>query len=144
MSRPATLAEVSAVVTAGAKPFAIAIAEFVDAFYLDHPDTLRQQRRLDQAPAALGDDFMDAWIGAVGEHLARRWGLGVPAWTRRPFHDRLVRPRFVPDAKELRGALIVMSPPAFRARLLFTIAEPLQRARFPRDVERIGYPLRWP
>jgi hypothetical protein len=87
---------------------------------------------------------MDAWIGAVGEHLARRWDLAVPAWTRRPFHYALSRPRFVPDNRVLRGALIVMSPPAFRARLLFTIAEPLRRARFPRDVERIGYPLRWP
>jgi hypothetical protein len=137
MSRPASLAEVSAVVTAGLKPFAYAIDEFVDAFYLDHPDKLRQQRRLDNAPAPVGDDFIDAWMGAVGEHLARRWGLEVPDWTRRPIHDRLSRPRFVPDSKALRGLLIVMSPPAFRSRLIFTIAEPLQRARFPREVKRM-------
>jgi hypothetical protein len=131
-------------VTAGTKSFADSIDEFVDAFYLDHPDKLRQQQRLDDPPAATGDAFVDAWIGAVGEHLARRWDLVVPAWTRRPEHYRLSLPRFVPDTKALRGMLVVMSPPAFRSRLLFTIAEPLQRARFPRDVKRIGYPLKWP
>jgi hypothetical protein len=144
MSRPASLAAVSATVAAGTKPFAHAIAEFLDAFYLDHPHQPRQQRRLDEAPVELGEPFMDAWIGAVGEHLARRWDLAVPAWTRRSVHYRLDRPRFVPDSKALHGALIVMSPPAFRSRLLFTIAEPLQRARFPRDVARTAYPLRWP
>jgi hypothetical protein len=75
MSRPASLREVSAVVTAGTKSFADAINEFVD-----HPDKARQQRRLDEAPAATGDPFIDAWIGAVGEHLARRWDLAVPPW----------------------------------------------------------------
>jgi hypothetical protein len=144
MSRSCSLAEVSALVTAGKKTFAFAIDEFLDSFYLDHPDKSRQQRRLDGPPGALGDDFMNAWIGAVGEHLARRWGLNVPAWTRRSLHYGLARPRFIPEGKELQGALIVMSPPAFRSRLLFTIAEPLQRARFPRDATRVGYPLTWP
>jgi hypothetical protein len=144
MSRPYSLREVSSIVLAGTKSFAHAIDEFVDAFYLDHPDKLRQQRRLDDAPAIVGDAFVDAWIGAVGEHLARRWDLAVPAWTRRPEHYRLSLPHFVPDSQALRGMLIVMSPPAFRSRLLFTIAEPLQRARFPKDVKRIGYPLKWP
>ena len=133
MSRPASLAEVSGIVTGGSKPFAHAIDEFVDAFYLDHPDKRRQQRRLAEAPAMVGDDFIDAWIGAVGEHLARRWDLDVPAWTQRPIHYRLAHPRFVPDSQALRSTLLAMSPPAFRSRLIFTIAEPLQRARFPRD-----------
>jgi hypothetical protein len=69
--------------SAGEQPFARAIDEFIDTFYLDHPDKARQQRRLDDTPEIMGDAFADAWLGAVGEHLARRWGLAVPPWTRR-------------------------------------------------------------
>lgn len=140
MSRPQDLREVAAVTIAGTKSFADAIDEFVDTFYLDHPDKARQQRRLVEPPAIVGDAFIDAWIGAVGEHLAQRWNLQVPAWTRRPEHNRLSRPRFVPDSKALRGTLIIESPPAFRSRMIFTFIEPLQRARFPRDVPRIRRP----
>jgi hypothetical protein len=140
MSRPQSLAEVSSAVIAGTKSFGYAMDEFLDTFYLDHPDKLRQQRRIDEPPAIVGDPFVDSWIGAVGEHLARRWGLAVPAWTRRPAHYALSLPRFVPDSKALRRTLIVESPPAFRSRLLFTFVEPLQRARFPREVKRIELP----
>jgi hypothetical protein len=115
----------------------VPIDEFLDTFYLDHPDKLRQQRRIDEAPAIVGDAFVDSWIGAVGEHLARRWDLSVPAWTRRPAHCTLSVPRFVPDSKALRRTLLLESPPAFRSRLLFTFVEPLQRARFPREANRI-------
>ena len=140
MSRPQNLHEVAVATIAGTKSFGNAIDEFIDTFYLDHPDKARQQRRLDEPPAIVGDPFIDAWIGAVGEHLARRWDLDVPAWTRRPEHDRLFRPTFVPDSPALRGVLLAESPPAFRARMIFTFVEPLQRARFPRDVARLRRP----
>jgi hypothetical protein len=140
MSRPQSLAEVAEIVIAGTKPFGYAIDEFLDTFYLDHPDKLRQQQRINDAPAIVGDAFVDSWIGAVGEHLAMRWGLAVPAWTRRPAHYALSRPRFVPDSQALHRTLLRESPPAFRSRLLFTFVEPLQRARFPRDVQRIKLP----
>ena len=140
MSRPQNLHEVALATIAGSKSFANAIDEFIDVFYLDHPDKVRQQRRLNEPPAIVGDPFTDGWIGAVGEHPARRWNLVVPTWTRRPEHDRLSRPTFVPDSKALRGTLTTESPPAFRSRMIFTFVEPLQRARFPRDVERIRRP----
>ena len=144
MTRPQSLREVSAV--AGGEPDALAVAlrEFLDEFYLDHPDKAAQARRLAEPVEIVGEAFTDAWIAATGEHLARRWGLEVPPWTRRREHDLLTRPRFVPDMPSVRGMLIVMSPPAFRSRLLFTVAEPLMRARFPRDVPRIKMPLAWP
>lgn len=137
MSRPQNLHEVALTTIAGTKSFGNADDEFIDAFYLDLPDKARQQRRLNEAPAIVGDPFIDAWIGAVGEHLARRWEFEVPPWTRRPEHYRLSRPTFVPDSKALRGILITESPPAFRSRMIFTFVEPLQRARFPRDATRI-------
>jgi hypothetical protein len=137
MSRPQTLREVSAIAAAEARSFGRAIDEFVDAFYLDHPNKLRQQQRINDAPTIVGDAFVDTWIGAVGEHLARRWDLAVPAWTRRPAHYALSSPRFVPDSRALRATLLLESPPAFRSRLLFTFLEPLQRARFPREATLI-------
>jgi hypothetical protein len=144
MSRPQSLLALSVIARRDPDGFALALREFLDEFYLDHPDKAAQARRLMAPAETVGDAFTDAWIGATGEHLARRWGLDVPAWTMREEHNRLSRPRFVPDFRAVRGMLIVMSPPAFRSRLLFTVAEPLTRARFPRDVPRIEMPLAWP
>jgi hypothetical protein len=144
MARPQTLAEVAQIARASRADFAMALDEFTDEFYLDHPDKAAQQPRLDPIPDIVGDPRIDAWIGAAGEHLAQRWGLRVPAWTQRPEHFGLERPIFMPDSRALRGVLIVESPPAFRSRLLFTRAEPLARARFPAGVARARVALEWP
>ena len=73
-----------------------------------------------------------AYIGAVGEHLARRWGLDIPAWADDP-RRFLDEPHF-PDYMELAKPVFLRdSPIAFRRRLIFTEAEPLRRARFPRE-----------
>ena len=144
MSRPQNLAEVARIARENSSDFAMALDEFVDEFYLDHPDKAAQQRRLDPIPEPVGDALTDAWIGATGEHLAQRWGLRVPAWCYRPEHDALEDPAFFPPSRALRGVLIVESPPAFRSRLLFTRVEPLARARFPEGVPRAKVPLEWP
>jgi hypothetical protein len=136
MSRPQTLEEVARVARQRASDFARALDGFMDEFYLDHPDKVAQQGRLDPVPEPLGDALIDAWIGAAGEHLAQRWGLRCPAWTQRPEHFALKKPVFHPQSRALRGVLIVESPPAFRSRLLFTRVEPLDRARFPAGVAR--------
>ena len=114
----------------------MALDEFIDEFYLDHPDKRVQQGRIDAVPDIVGDPFVDAWIGAAGEHLAQRWGLQVPTWTLRAEHSALQEPRFVPDSRALKGVFLVESPPAFRSRLLFTGLEPFERARFPLDMPR--------
>jgi hypothetical protein len=144
MSRPQNLAEVAGISRANIADFAMALDEFVDEFYLDHPDKAAQQRRLDPIPVPVGDALVDAWIGAAGEHLAQRWGLRVPAWCCRPEHNALEDPHFYPPSRALRGVLIVESPPAFRSRLLFTRVEPLARARFPQGVPRAKVALEWP
>src|SRR5258706_15209909 len=82
MKRPNTLAEVAAKVDAGAA-FGPTLSEFLDEFYV-HPE--RRQAMIADEPAPLADEREHAMLGAVGEHLARRWGLGVPAWT----NDRCV------------------------------------------------------
>jgi hypothetical protein len=132
VSRPATLKQAVVMALAGSKSFGDAVDEFVDAFYLDHGRGERQQAMIDEAPPLTGEPAKDAWIGAVGEHLAGRWGLKIPAWSRRPGHYRLGLPKFIPETVALRPTLLSESPAAFRSRMIFTFAEPLQRARFPR------------
>jgi len=144
MSRPQTLAEIAQIGRTHPADFAMALDEFVDEFYLDHGNKPAQQRRLDAVPEPTDDPRMDAWIGAVGEHLAQRWGLRIPGWTQRNEHFALEVPVFSPDSRALRGILIVESPPAFRSRLLFTRAEPLGRARFLAGVTRAVVGLAWP
>jgi hypothetical protein len=107
-----------------------AISEFLDEFYPSGP--LQRQRMIQEEPALTGVRFQDAYVGAVGEHLARRWKLDIPAWAddSRRFLDK---PHF-PDYLELaKPVLLRDSPIAFRRRLIFTEAEPLRRARFPKE-----------
>jgi hypothetical protein len=144
MQRPQSLADVARRAREAPSEFHIALNEFADEFYLDHPDKAAQQRRIDPIPDIVGEPLIDTMIGAVGEHLAQRWGLLVPDWTQRHEHFALEKPHFMPDSRALRGVLIIESPPAFRSRLIFTGAEPLDRARFPKDVPRAKVPLDWP
>ncbi len=110
--------------------FVDAISEFLDEFYVrGHSE---RQRMIEEEPALTGKAFQDAYVGAVGEHLARRWGLEIPAWVEFPrrFLDQPHFPEFMELAKPV---FIRDSPIAFRRRLIFTEAEPLRRARFPKD-----------
>lgn len=85
---------------------------------------------IDDAPPLTGDTITDAMLGAVGEHLARRWGLKVPRWTDQP--ERFLRePHFPTPLESLKPLLIAQSPLAFRRRLIFVEHEPLRRARMP-------------
>jgi hypothetical protein len=144
MERPQTLADVAQIARKNPSAFPMALDEFVDEFYLDHPNKSAQQKRLDPIPESATNPVIDAMIGAAGEHLAHRWDLKVPRWTQREFHFALHEPVFLPPEPALRGLLIVESPPAFRSRLIFTRAEPLARARFPSGVRRAEVPLEWP
>jgi hypothetical protein len=130
MNRPHTLAEVARRSNAGEQEFSAALREFLDEFY----GALRvgtAAERIAAEPEAIGDPRRHAFLGAVGEHLARRWNLPIPPWTE----DRsrfLRRPYFTTPLEGLKAMLLVESPLAFRRRLIFTEAEPLRRARMPR------------
>ena len=87
---------------------------------------------IDPEPPLTGSPYSDAYLGAVGEHLARRWDLRIPAWTddpRRILHE----PVFAGGIEALKAMLLVQSPLAFRRRMIFVEHEPLRRARMPRD-----------
>lgn len=123
-----SLAEVARRVNAGAS-FGMTLANFLDNFYCS--PLLRALMIADEPPPL--DNARDhATLGAVAEHLARRWNLAdVPAWADDPSRF-LQKPYFTTAVKALRPMLREQSPPAFRRRNIFTEAEPLRRARMPR------------
>jgi hypothetical protein len=129
--RPTSLSEA---IRIGGVEFALPLDEFLDEFYEAYPDREVMQDMINASPQLTGDVFVDSYVGAVGEHLALRWDLEVPLWVESPERGGTSRPQFVPDMPSLRPILLVESPYAFRRRNIFTGGEPLQRARWPREV----------
>src|SRR5262245_13310140 len=122
MNRPDTLAEVARRLKADAQSRHVAIAGLLDSFYT-RPE--HRQGMIDPEPELTGDAIVDATLGAMGEHLARRWGLAIPSWTEHPARF-LKRPHFPTPLEELKPLLIAQSPLAFRRRLIFVEHEPLR------------------
>src|SRR3546814_2317348 len=80
----------------------------------------------------LGDARLDAYMAAVAEHLVNRWNLTmVPRWAYEDCRF-LRRPWFIGTDPE-KAILLAESPSAFRQRFIFIEAEPLRRARMPKD-----------
>ena len=130
MLRLHTLAEVARRRNAG-EGCSFLLREFLDEFY----GGVRRGEAaacIADEPGRLSDLREHASLGAVGEHLARRWNLTIPAWTEDPSRF-LRRPSFTTTLEGLKALLLVESPIAFRRRLIFTEAEPLRRARMPID-----------
>ena len=122
--RPATLEEV-AVRTLGGEPFDPLLRELLDSFYGSNSDTMA--RAIGGAPARI-DPVHDAYLAAVAEHLALRFGLPVPQWVEEP-HRFLAKPFFAGGLETLKAILLVESPLAFRRRQIFVSANALSRAR---------------
>ena len=78
-------------------------------------------------PCAVGV-VQDAYLAAVAEHLAECWRLRCPDWVHgvRRF---LQRPFFAGGLENLKAALLVESPVAFRRRMLFVGRDVLDRPR---------------
>jgi hypothetical protein len=131
---PKTLAEAVCWTVEGRDVLAVLVDEFLDAFYESDADSRAAMLR--DEPLRLGRERDDAFVGAVAEHLARRWGLLVPDWAARD--DREVsEPWFMGMmGAGLSPLLLVESPIAFRRRRIFTEAEPLRRARMPEDISQ--------
>lgn len=122
--RPASLAEVANRHLAG-EPFDPLLREFLDAFYSGSPES--RPGRLDAEPPSIAG-VHDAYLAAVGEHLARRFGLPIPAWTEGP--ERFLRvPFFAGGLESLKAVLLAESPLAFRRRQLFVSRNALSRPR---------------
>ncbi|MGH6928255.1 MAG: hypothetical protein ACREEV_08055, partial [Dongiaceae bacterium] len=96
-----------------------------------YTEPARRQTMIADEPVRVGK-FEDAYLAAVAEHLARRWDLEIPAWVDQP-HRFLDRAHFAGGLDSLKAILLAESPLAFRKRQIFVEAEPLSRARMPRD-----------
>jgi hypothetical protein len=70
-SKPKSLGEVAALAREEGECFGLALGAFGEAFYLEK-DKAPQQAMLDPVPIPIGDPRDDAWLGAIGEHLAQR------------------------------------------------------------------------
>ena len=129
-THPSALAEAVRWTLEGRDAFEVLIDEFLDAFYTETTTDARQAM-LAEEPPRLTDMRKDAYVGAIAEHLARRWRLVIPAWSLADW--RVVdQPWFVGAmGVGLSGLFLAESPIAFRRRRIFTEAEPLRRARMP-------------
>lgn len=129
---PRTLAEAVIWTIEGHDVLAVMVDEFLDAFYEAPP--IDRAAMIADEPPRLGQERADAYIGAVGEHLARRWQLPIPGWAGNDDRD-VSDPWFMGKmGVGLAPLLLVESPIAFRRRRIFTEAEPLRRARMPGSV----------
>lgn len=128
MARPPTLAAVARHRNRG-EDWSLLLREFLDVFYAAVP-VGEASACIAAVPEPLADPQEHVLLGAIGEHLARRWGLAIPAWTDEPSRF-LRRPYFTTPLEGLKALLLAESPIAFRRRLIFTEAEPLRRARMP-------------
>ena len=127
MNRPNTLQDVVEAWTFDRESYRIAIAGFLDSFYMNSE---RRQSMIDPEPELTRDAYTDAWLGAAAEHLARRWNLVIPDWTQHPGRF-LHAPHFATSIESLKALLLAQSPLAFRKRMIFVEHEPLRRARMP-------------
>ena len=121
------MVEVAEAARAGDDPYRMALAGFLDSFYMNPP---LRQGMIDAEPPMTGVPVTDAYIGAIGEHLARRWGLAIARWTADP-RRTLHSPVFAGGIEALKAMLLAQSPLAFRKRMIFVEHEPLRRARMP-------------
>ena len=123
-SRPATLQEVAARAANG-ESFDPLLREFLDEFYVG--DNKRKISAIVQSPSPISP-VHDAYLGAVAEHLALKFGLPVPEWVEEP-RRFLTKPFFAGGLENLKAILLVESPSAFRRRQIFVSANALSRPR---------------
>ena len=96
----------------------MALDEFVDEFYLDHPDKMAQQRRLDVIPYSVTNPLIDAWIGAGvgaawgqsacfrGLRRAGVWRFLIASETQRHWRARQIFSAYATFGRELQAFCI--------------------------------------
>ncbi len=110
---------------------AIAIGEFLDAFYTAPLDA--RAAMLDAEPPLLDSAEENALMAAIAEHLAKSWlDRGAPRWAEAPSRF-LEKPWFTARTLDpgLCEYLTFSSPAAFKRRNIMTDGAPLRRATTP-------------
>ncbi|MDQ6751331.1 MAG: hypothetical protein M3Z33_11335 [Actinomycetota bacterium] len=109
----------------GGEGFHHAVRELLDEIALAPDDGIVARAIVDKPPPT-GNSRLDAYLGALAEHLAISRGLTVPPWTIAGdrFLDRFW---FVSEVQGFRATAIAQSPAAFRRRGVFIAAGSLRR-----------------
>lgn len=101
-----------------------AVRELLDEFALRGRDDLRAAALADEPIGA--DAHVDAYLGALAEHLARSYGLPVPSWALS--QSRTLDHMWFPGvASGFRPTALRESPVAFRRRGIFIARGALSR-----------------
>lgn len=108
----------------GGEDLRFAVRELLDEFALRGRDDLRAAALADE-PARV-DPHVDAYLGALAEHLARTWGLSAPGWALSELRtlDHMWFPGVAPG---FRPTALRESPVAFRRRGIFIARGALSR-----------------
>lgn len=105
--------------------FMIAVRELLDEFTLLQSDRERR-RAIEHVPPPTGDPRHDAFLGALGEHLALLHSLERPRWVLDP--DRFLDCFwFVSEVPGFRALALAQAPAAFRRRGVLLPARSLER-----------------
>jgi hypothetical protein len=119
-----TLAGVAARVRSG-EDFRPAVRDFLDEFGLRDGDRSRLES-IARRPEPTGERRLDAYLGALAEHLAGLHGLERPDWSIEP--DRFLESFwFVSEVPGFRAVAIAQTPAAFRRRGVFVPERSLHR-----------------
>lgn len=103
------------------------LRDFLDGFYACPGDDALIKEPPLLAETREDGARLDAYLGAVAEHLSRAHRWPIPAWSRQPVRY-LDRPWFGMKSHGGRMILLAESPPAFRVRNLFVSENALSRA----------------
>jgi hypothetical protein len=119
-----SLATVAGRVRSG-EDFRHVVREFLDEFALRGDDVAREEA-IGERPEPTGDPRHDAYLGALGEHLAAVHELSRPAWSveSERFLDCFW---FVSEVPGFRAIAIAQAPAAFRRRGVFLPERSLHR-----------------
>ena len=138
ITRPGTLSEAVQRSLSRGDSLQPHFSEFLDEFYVHLRPSIRDD---DELAAMLIDEpdpvspSVDAFLAATAEHLMHRWCIDgqVPQWTESP--SRFLRGAAYNDSRNDEDSATHFrdSPTAFRRRMLFVCADPLRRARMPKD-----------
>lgn len=105
------------------------LREFLDEFYTEKNDEIKQQM-LSIEPKVDANKQINAYLGAVAEHLSIRYYLDTPGWAND--YSRFLDEEFFPcqlESSKIRDLLRRESPSAFRRRMIYVDKDPLYRPR---------------
>ncbi len=125
-TRIATLREVAETAVA-AVDFWFPLRDFLDGFYASPKAAAFEEEPMRLADRLPHGKYLDAYLGAVAEHLSREHRWPVAPWSREAARF-LETPSFTMKSHGGRMILLAESPPAFRVRNIFVSENALSRA----------------